>query len=128
MEPCSSAMLEKATSGIFPAGFPHSIPGVGPDGLEFILIFDQVSFSEDNTFLLSDWVRRTPPSVLSQEFWPAGERSQEFAKQKPIHFPAELPASLAQDKASIGGGAAPNPVRVHFQTLYHGPHAANEER
>ena len=52
----------------FPAGFPHSIQGLQPDGCEFILIFDQGSFSEDNTFLLSDWVRRTPPSVLSKNF------------------------------------------------------------
>src|SRR5712672_1219109 len=48
----------------FPAGFPHSIQGLEPDGCEFILIFDQGSFSEDNTFLLSDWVRREPPCVL----------------------------------------------------------------
>src|SRR5579862_8168652 len=52
----------------FPAGFPHSIQGLGPDGCEFILIFDQGSFSEDGTFLLSDWMRRTPPSVLSKNF------------------------------------------------------------
>jgi quercetin dioxygenase-like cupin family protein len=52
----------------FPAGFPHSIQGLRSDGCEFILVFDQGSFSEDNTFLLSDWVRRTPPSVLSKNF------------------------------------------------------------
>jgi mannose-6-phosphate isomerase-like protein (cupin superfamily) len=40
----------------FPAGFPHSIQGLGPDGTEFMLVFDQGSFSEDNTFLLSDWL------------------------------------------------------------------------
>src|SRR6267143_1737941 len=45
----------------FPAGFPHSIQGLGPDGCEFLLVFDEGAFSEDNTFLLSYWVRRTPP-------------------------------------------------------------------
>src|SRR5467141_5393613 len=38
----------------FPAGFPHSIQGLGPDGCEFLLVFDEGAFSEDNTFLLSD--------------------------------------------------------------------------
>src|SRR3981081_1886189 len=35
----------------FPAGYPHSIQGLGPDGCEFLLVFDQGMFSEDNTFL-----------------------------------------------------------------------------
>jgi oxalate decarboxylase len=39
----------------FPAGFPHSIQGLGPDGSEFMLIFNQGTFSEDDTFLISDW-------------------------------------------------------------------------
>src|ERR1700747_3668378 len=33
----------------FPAGFPHSIQGLQADGCEFILIFDQGSFFEENT-------------------------------------------------------------------------------
>ena len=39
---------------------------LNPDGTEFVLVFDQGSFSEDNTFLLSDWVAQNPPSVLSK--------------------------------------------------------------
>ena len=63
-------MSEKGDLWYFPAGFPHSIQGLEPDeGCEFILVFDEGSFSEDNTFvLLSDWMRRTPPSVLSKNF------------------------------------------------------------
>ena len=44
----------------FPPGLPHSIQGLGPDGCEFLLVFDDGSFSEDNTFLFSDWVKHTP--------------------------------------------------------------------
>jgi len=69
-----SAMLAKATSGTFPQD-SLTRPGLGPDGSEFMLIFNQGTFSEDNTFLLSDWVRHTPPSVLSKKVWVAGERS-----------------------------------------------------
>ena len=39
----------------FPSGIPHSIQGLGPDGAEFLLVFDDGEFDEDNTFLLSDW-------------------------------------------------------------------------
>src|SRR5271156_6827355 len=37
----------------FPAGYPHSIQGLGPDGSEFMLIFNQGNFSEDATSLIS---------------------------------------------------------------------------
>jgi len=33
----------------FPKGIPHSIQGLGPDGCEFLLVFDDGSFSEDMT-------------------------------------------------------------------------------
>jgi oxalate decarboxylase/phosphoglucose isomerase-like protein (cupin superfamily) len=38
----------------FPAGIPHSIQGLGPDGCEFLLAFPHGSFSESSTFLLSE--------------------------------------------------------------------------
>ena len=91
----------------FPAGFPHSIQGLGPDGSEFMLIFNQGTFSEDDTFLISDWVAHTPPSVLAKNFGlPEG-----VLKNLPTHdlyiFPADLPASLAQDQAGVGVSSVP---------------------
>ena len=38
----------------FPTGIPHPLQGLEPDGCEFLLVFDDGSFSEDNTTLLSD--------------------------------------------------------------------------
>src|SRR3981189_980803 len=81
----------------FPAGFPHSIQGLGPDGCEFILVFDQGSFSEDNTFLLSDWVSHTPPSVLSKNFGLPASALKNLPTKSLYIFPADLPKSLAQD-------------------------------
>jgi oxalate decarboxylase len=45
---------------LFPAGFPHSIQGLDPDGTEFLLVFNQGHFSEDGTMLLSEWMAHTP--------------------------------------------------------------------
>ena len=36
----------------FPTGVPHSIQGLGPDGCEFLLVFDDGGFSEYETVLL----------------------------------------------------------------------------
>ena len=45
----------------FPAGLPHSLQGLGPDGAEFLLAFDNGRASEFNTLLLTDWLAHTPP-------------------------------------------------------------------
>jgi oxalate decarboxylase len=88
---------------IFPAGHPHSIQGLGPDGTEFLLVFNQGSFSEDGTMLLSEWVAHTPPEVLAKN---TGLDKSVFSQTPgaPLYiFPGNLPSSLEQDKAEIGG-------------------------
>jgi oxalate decarboxylase len=88
---------------IFPAGHPHSIQGLGPDGTEFLLVFPQGMFSEDGTMLLSEWVAHTPPEVLAKN---TGLDKTVFAQTPgaPLYiFPGNLPNSLEQDRAEIGG-------------------------
>jgi len=55
----------------FPAGIPHSIQGLasdGADGCEFILVFDDGAFSEDSTFLVTDWLAHTPRDIVAENF------------------------------------------------------------
>jgi len=47
--------LEKGDLWYFPPGYPHSLQGLSPNGSEFLLIFDDGNFSEESTFLLTDW-------------------------------------------------------------------------
>nr|WP_082825700.1 oxalate decarboxylase family bicupin [Pseudovibrio axinellae] len=51
----------------FPPGIPHSIQGLA-DGCEFLLAFDSGNFSENETFLLTDWFERTPREILAKNF------------------------------------------------------------
>ena len=51
----------------FPAGIPHSIQGL-EEGSEFLLVFDNRDFSEDSTFLITDWFNCTPKEVLAKNF------------------------------------------------------------
>jgi oxalate decarboxylase len=87
----------------FPAGFPHSIQGLGPDGSEFMLIFNQGTFSEDSTSLISDFVAHVPPTVLQKNFGLPQAALQNLPTQDEYIFPAPLPASLADDKSEAGG-------------------------
>ena len=53
---------------LFPGGIPHSIQGLGPDGARFLLVFNDGSFNEFETFLLTDWFKHTPKEVLAKNF------------------------------------------------------------
>jgi oxalate decarboxylase family bicupin protein len=67
LNPDGTMFIDDVTKGdlwFFPAGYPHSIQGLGPDDVcEFLLVFDQGMFSEDNTFLISAWLAHTPPEM-----------------------------------------------------------------
>jgi oxalate decarboxylase len=83
----------------FPAGVPHSIQGLDSDGCEFLLVFDDGDFDEDNTFLLSDWFKHTPPEVLAKNFGvpPSSFADLPSPSQRYI-FPAAVPGPLSGDK------------------------------
>ena len=87
----------------FPAGYPHSIQGLGPDGCQFLLVFNEGLFSEDNTFLLSEFVAHVPPEVLAKNSILSASEIAKLPKKELYIFPGDLPGSLAADRASIGG-------------------------
>lgn len=85
----------------FPAGIPHSIQGLGDDGCEFLLVFDDGDFDEDSTFLVSDWFRHIPPEVLARNFGVAAANFGSLPDPSSRYmFPAPLPGSLATDRIS----------------------------
>lgn len=58
--------LQAGDVWFFPAGIPHSIQAFD-DGVEFLLVFDEGDFSEDNTFLVSELFERNPKEVLAKD-------------------------------------------------------------
>ena len=91
----------------FPAGTPHSIQGL-EGGCEFLLVFDDGNFSENETFLITDWFKHTEPSVLAKNF---GVPETAFA-DIPIDiaheryiFPAPLPGPIGDDLIASPAGA-----------------------
>src|SRR3981189_3101970 len=89
----------------FPSGNPHSIQGLNPDGCEFLLVFDDGDFDEDNTFNISDWFKHTPNEVLGKNFGvPAALFGHTPDPSERYIFPAPMPGSLASDR--IAGSTA----------------------
>lgn len=101
----------------FPAGYPHSIQGLGPDGCEFLLVFDEGMFSEDNTFLLSEWLAHTPPSVLTKNLGLGQASLAKLPGDSLYIFPADLPKTLAEDRAAAGGQQAPSPYTFKMSSM-----------
>ena len=90
----------------FPSGMPHSIQGLEPEGAEFLLVFDNGDFSENNTFLISDWFRHTPKDVLAKNFQCDASAFDNIPEELYI-FKADVPPPLQQDIPSDPKGRTP---------------------
>jgi oxalate decarboxylase len=119
MNPDGTMFIDDVSKGdlwLFPAGFPHSIQGLRPNGCEFLLVFDEGDFSEDGTFLLSETVAHTPRNILAKNFGLDKEAIARLVRKEQLYiFPADLPLSLAQDKAAIGGQRVESPIKYTFK-------------
>ncbi|KAF2180311.1 oxalate decarboxylase family bicupin [Zopfia rhizophila CBS 207.26] len=89
--------LEKGDLWYFPSGHPHSLQGLSPNGTEFLLIFDDGHFSEDSTFLLTDWLARTPRSVLAENFHVAPEVFAAIPEKEKYIFQGSNPDSIDKE-------------------------------
>ena len=99
----------------FPPGVPHYLQGL-ENGTEFLLVFDDGNFSEDETFLVSEMFLRTPTEVWSKEL---GLPPQAFSDLPPgelFIFNGTLPPAAVADQ-NITGPAGPVPVE--FAYSYH---------
>jgi oxalate decarboxylase len=103
----------------FPSGVPHSIQGLNPDGCEFLLVFDDGEFDEDNTFLLSDWIKHTPDEVLGKNFGVADTAFNHVPDSSQLYiFASEVPGPLSADKIA---GTGPVPQTFSHRMLAQEP-------
>jgi oxalate decarboxylase len=92
----------------FRKGLPHSIQALA-DGCEFLLVFDNGMFSENETFLLTDWFDHTPLEVLAKNLG-VSESALSGIPKDPDHeryiFNGEVPPPLADDVVRAPAGKA----------------------
>nr|WGD85721.1 oxalate decarboxylase [Bacillus subtilis] len=80
----------------FPSGLPHSIQALD-EGAEFLLVFDDGSFSENSTFQLTDWLAHTPKEVIAANFGVTKEEIANLPGKEKYIFENQLPGSLKDD-------------------------------
>jgi oxalate decarboxylase len=92
----------------FRAALPHSIQALA-EGCEFLLVFDDGAFSENETFLLTDWFKHTPLDVLAKNLGvsPAALANlpQDPNTERYI-FNGQVPPALAKDLVRGPAGEA----------------------
>ncbi|EPQ54172.1 oxalate decarboxylase [Gloeophyllum trabeum ATCC 11539] len=89
----------------FPAGIPHSLQATAddPDGCEFLLVFDDGAFSEDATFLLTDWLAHVPKEVIAKNFQTDISAFDHIPAEELYIFPSAPPPDDAQAPSSPYG-------------------------
>ena len=106
--------VNKGDLWLFPGGFPHSIQGIGDDGCQFLLVFNDGNFNEFQTFLLTDWMHHTPAEVLSKNFQVPEATFQNIPRRELFIFPRDLPRSLDEEKKEVYAGTGPVPNSFAF--------------
>ncbi len=86
----------------FPAGFPHSLQGIGPEGTEFLLVFNSGDFSEADTFLISETLVHTPPEVVKKNMGWSRDNFDKLPQTELYIFGSQLPGSLEAERRALG--------------------------
>ncbi|KAF2734916.1 oxalate decarboxylase oxdD [Polyplosphaeria fusca] len=89
--------LKKGDLWYFPPGHPHSLQGLSENGTEFLLIFDDGNFSEDSTFLLTDWLAHVPKAVIAENFGVPPEMLDAIPEKEKYIFQGSVPGSIDEE-------------------------------
>ncbi len=93
----------------FPSVIPHSIQGL-EEGCEFLLVFDNGNFSENETFLITDLFNHVPREVLAKNFGvteSAFDNLPTDIDHTRYIFPGKVPGPIASDGVRSAAGAVP---------------------
>jgi oxalate decarboxylase len=104
----------------FPAGWGHSILGIGPGECHFILIFDNGAFAEEHTLSITDWLAHTSALVISQSLGLGSESVAKLPKRE-----AYFAAGPVRDDGFVRAAAQAKPT---LATTHRYPLGAQEPR
>jgi oxalate decarboxylase len=100
----------------FPPGLPHSIQALD-EGCEFLLVFDDGDFSENETFLITDWFAHTPRNVLAQNFgvpeYAFDAIPLDYEHSRYV-FAGDVPPAIDEDRVESPAGPTPLSYTHHM--------------
>ncbi len=90
----------------FLPGIPHSIQGL-EEGCEFLLVFDDGTFSDFNTLSISDWFAHTPKDVLSANFGVPESAFSQVPNEQVYIFQGKIPGPIEFQQVPDPYGTVP---------------------
>ncbi|KAG7087189.1 hypothetical protein E1B28_013170 [Marasmius oreades] len=102
----------------FPAGIPHSLQATNDtaEGSEFLLIFPDGNFDENDTLLLTDWLAHVPFEVIQKNFQVTDPKAFSHIPAEQLYiFPGNPPANA--DAPSDPQGTVPLPYAFSFSEI-----------
>ncbi|MDH2424495.1 oxalate decarboxylase family bicupin [Sphaerisporangium sp. TRM90804] len=108
--------VRKGDLWFFPKGVPHYIQAL-EEGVEFLLVFDDGSFSENSTFMISDFFAHTPRNVLAKNLGWTPEQLERMPEREKYIFSGQVPPPLESDRVVSPAGDVPRTFshRMHAQ-------------
>lgn len=93
--------LEEGDLWYAPPGFPHAIQGL-QEGTEFVLVFNDGNFSENQTLLVTELFAHTPKEVLAKNFGVPEDAFNGIPKSEKYIFRLPVPGPLEEVRKSLG--------------------------
>ncbi|KAI1753621.1 Bicupin, oxalate decarboxylase/oxidase [Xylaria castorea] len=119
------SFVDDVTAGdvwFFPAGIPHSLQGLD-EGCEFLLVFDDGNFSEEETFLATEMLIRAPKEVWAKNLQTDVSVLDTVPQTQKYIFPGTAaPADIKKQNVtgSAGSLSGPNGYTYHWsQQQFH---------
>ena len=84
-----------------PAGFPHAIQGL-EEGTEFVLVFNDGNFSENQTLLVTELFAHTPRDVLAKNFGVPESAFEGIPKEEKYIFRQPVPPPIEEVRRDLG--------------------------
>jgi len=104
--------LEAGDIWLFPSGTPHSIQGL-EGGCEFLLVFDDGNFSENETLLVTELMAHMPRDVLAKNFGIPEEHFENLPPKEKYIFRLPVPEPLDKVLAGLPNQRPKNPYTIH---------------
>jgi oxalate decarboxylase len=108
--------LEPGDMWLIPAGIPHSIQGL-EQGTEFLLVFDDGNFSENETLLITEYMAHTPKSVLAKNFGVGVANFADLPAKEKYIFRMPVPAPLDVVRAQLPDAPMPASYVLHASAI-----------
>jgi len=93
--------LEPGDLWLAPAGFPHAIQGL-EEGTEFVLVFNDGNFSENQTLLVTELFAHTPREVLAKNFGVPESAFDGIPLEEKYIFRQPVPAPIEDVRRDLG--------------------------